>query len=147
MQKNEAIRKIATEHPELWELVRTGQISYREAKKRAGLDTPAKRSAVAPHSVEVGTIYRASWGYDQTNIDYYEVVKTTPKMIELRPIAAERTPGEAYASEWVEPIPGRYTGPALRRRVLAGSRDAVGINSFIIAQPWNGQPSTATSYA
>ena len=26
------------------------------------------------HDVKVGDIFRASWGYDQTNIDYYEVV-------------------------------------------------------------------------
>src|SRR6478736_6785039 len=32
-----------------------------------------------PHGLKVGDVLRASWGYDQTNIDYYEVVKLIGK--------------------------------------------------------------------
>tara|TARA_B100001093_G_scaffold152047_2_gene144824 strand:+ start:2663 stop:3082 length:420 start_codon:yes stop_codon:yes gene_type:complete len=35
------------------------------------------------HDLEIGDILSASWGYDQTNINYFEVVKTSPKSVEV----------------------------------------------------------------
>lgn len=147
MLKNEAIRKIATEHPDLWARMQTGQLSYREAKKRAGLTTPAPRIEQQPHNIEVGTVFVSRWGYDQTNIDFYEVVAITPKTLQLRPIKATRTDGEGPYTHNVLPLPGEYTGDVIRRRIAAGSRNAVAINSFEYASPWEGRTETATSYA
>lgn len=44
-----------------------------------------------PHSIKVGTIITNSWGYDQTNVDWYAVVEVTRNYVYLRPIAAART--------------------------------------------------------
>lgn len=38
---------------------------------------------------KVGDILDSSWGYDQTNIDFYQVVKTTEHSVWLRSIGAE----------------------------------------------------------
>ena len=95
-------------------------------------------------SVAVGDIFKSAWGYDQTNIDIFEVTAVTSKMIQLRPIASRRTPGEHSMSESVEPVPGQYTGDPFRRRILAGSAGYVAINSYAIATPWNGRAATAT---
>ena len=39
------------------------------------------------HTVKVGDIFRSTWGYDQTNIDYYEVTKIIGKaFVEMREI-------------------------------------------------------------
>jgi hypothetical protein len=38
------------------------------------------------HNIKIGDIFYNSWGYDQTNIDFYQVVKTTAKTITLRQI-------------------------------------------------------------
>jgi hypothetical protein len=38
------------------------------------------------NDIQIGDIFCASWGYDQTNVDFYEVVRKTAKMIELREI-------------------------------------------------------------
>jgi hypothetical protein len=49
-----------------------------------------KAKANAPHKFEVGHILRSMWGYDQTNIDYYQVTAVLgPRMIEIRPIASQ----------------------------------------------------------
>jgi hypothetical protein len=37
----------------------------------------------------VGSIWRTSWGYDQTNVEYYQVVRETRASVWLREIAAE----------------------------------------------------------
>ena len=35
------------------------------------------------HTVKVGDMFVESWGYDQTNVDVYEVVRVTPKSVAL----------------------------------------------------------------
>lgn len=32
------------------------------------------------HRAQPGTLFACSWGYDQTNVDYYVVLSATPKM-------------------------------------------------------------------
>ena len=93
------------------------------------------------------TIYRASWGYDQTNIDYYEVVSRTAKTVQLRPIAKRLVRATGDMSELVEPIPGKYIGSAFRRKVHTEHRDAVQIDSVSAAYPWDGTPDHQTHWA
>jgi hypothetical protein len=38
-----------------------------------------KADAMSNHGVVAGDVFRCSWGYDQTNIDYYEVIAVTGK--------------------------------------------------------------------
>jgi hypothetical protein len=38
--------------------------------------------------IEAGDVFYCSWGYDQTNIDFYEVVRVTKTRAELRPIGS-----------------------------------------------------------
>lgn len=47
----------------------------------------AKRKAYA-HDVKVGDIFRASWGYDQTNVDFYQVIEVRGKHGIFRRIGA-----------------------------------------------------------
>jgi hypothetical protein len=42
-----------------------------------------------PHTFTVGDIVTNSWGYDQTNVDWYRVAKTTAHFVWLQPIAAQ----------------------------------------------------------
>ena len=37
-------------------------------------------------AIVLGTVFVASWGYDQTNVDFYKVTKVTPKGVRLRKI-------------------------------------------------------------
>lgn len=39
-----------------------------------------------PHTFKVGDIVTNSWGYDQTNVDWYRVAKTTANFVWLQPI-------------------------------------------------------------
>jgi hypothetical protein len=41
-----------------------------------------------PHNFSVGDIVTNSWGYDQTNVDWYKVVRTTSHYVWLQPICA-----------------------------------------------------------
>ncbi|MDL2219875.1 hypothetical protein LJC04_06065 [Ruminococcaceae bacterium OttesenSCG-928-O06] len=42
------------------------------------------------HGVKVGDIFYSNWGYEQTNIDFFEVVATTAKMVAVKPIECNK---------------------------------------------------------
>lgn len=100
--------------------------------------------------LEVGTVLVSSWGYDQTNIDFYEVVKRTAKTVEVRPIRRKVQP-KGWCQDIVEPLPGSFSGEAFRRKIKDFSRDGndpfIDINSFAFAHVWDGKPKLETSWA
>lgn len=74
----------------------------------------AERKAFQP-KVEVGEIYRTSWGYEQTNVEFFEVVAFKGKTATLREIAAEVVE-TGWAQGKKTPLPGKYIGPEIQRR-------------------------------
>lgn len=94
---------------------RQKSIEFKKAEK-------AKRLEWVP-GFEIGDLFRSSWGYDQTNIDYYEVVAVSGKMLTLRKIAQEREETGWEQGKCV-PVPGQYIGEAFRK--LAQSYSAKG---------------------
>jgi hypothetical protein len=63
---------------------RNKEIEQTFARVQAKLDRKAqekakKSEAMLNHGVVAGDVFRCSWGYDQTNIDYYEVISVTGK--------------------------------------------------------------------
>ena len=51
--------------------------------------------------VEIGQIVYSSWGYDQTNIDFYKVIRKTAAMVELRAIGQKYVESTSSMSEYV----------------------------------------------
>jgi hypothetical protein len=53
---------------------------------------------------KVGDILHHSWGYDQTNCDFYQVIGVKPASVVLRKIGAKTVPGsEGFMSESLMP--------------------------------------------
>lgn len=102
-------------------------------------------TATTTRPVEVGDIFAASWGYDQTNVDFYEVVGVTAsgKSVRIVPIASEVVWGDAY-SEQVKAVPGSASPDAKpvtkRLRFYGGSEPLVTLNSYSSA--WRIDPET-----
>ena len=59
------------------------------------------------HGVKTGDIFYTSWGYEQTNIAFFEVVAVTAKMATVKPIKDRRTETAFLQGEAV-PKPGEY---------------------------------------
>jgi hypothetical protein len=51
--------------------------------------------------VKPGDIFYCSWGYDQTNIDWYEVVRVTATKAEVRPIGSRTVDSESHTNRVV----------------------------------------------
>lgn len=83
----------------------------------------AERAAYDARSeYKAGDIVYNSWGYEQTNIDYYQVLEVSAKFLKLRPIASRMTDSEQSQSMSgrCEPIPDQFTGEAMKRGVSKG---------------------------
>lgn len=105
------------------------RIERRAEQKRAEREARKEEG----HPLEVGTVLVSSWGWEQTNIDYYEVVKVIGKTtVEVREIAQESKETSSMQGVCI-PVPGRYVGEAMRRRTNA--RGLVKIDSCRSASP------------
>lgn len=105
------------------------KISSTLAALMAAADYKAERRAKqnSAHSLKVGDVLKSSWGYDQTNIDFYEVVDVPgPRTVVIREIAQERQE-TGFMSGRCVPQPGRYIGKPMTKR--ANSSNHVRINS------------------
>jgi hypothetical protein len=57
-----------------------------------------------------GDILHHSWGYEQTNCDFYQVVAVTKSTVTLRPIACKPVPGsEGFMTDKVMPDKDHFT--------------------------------------
>lgn len=94
------------------------RIDYNEKSKAA------KKEAVSGHTFKVGDILYQSWGYDQTNIDFFQVVEVLPKSVKIRPICQNMVEGSGgFMSEYVTPDTNNFTGEAVTRPVKVWLRD------------------------
>ena len=83
----------------------------RKAKRQA-----EKKLACASHDVKPGDIFRCSWGYDQTNIDYYQVVSISGQMATVRAIGCMSEETGFMSGESV-PALGHFIGEPFRVRI------------------------------
>ena len=74
------------------------------------------------HGVRVGDLYFDSWGYDQTNIDFYQVVALKGKATAIiRAIAGERETTDNGWTGKVRPIRDHFiTEKTFQRRTRTG---------------------------
>lgn len=125
-------------------------------------------TAVAPSEVgvEVGDFFVASWGYDQTNIDFYKVVGLTPKGVKVQqwssaladdqrgaPYQDAVIPGESPKQGcWVKTEGGwseydrNAPAPIQTKRLNPGygSRPCFTVASYASAYKWDGKPDYQT---
>jgi len=98
-----------------------------------------------------GKIVVNSWGYDQTNIDYYLITKRTKNFVTLVRIGGKSTEtgfmcGDCTPDPNIRLDPERY--PPQRRKVLAWDGKEQGVKSeFGWCDLWDGRADHWSSYA
>jgi hypothetical protein len=97
--------------------------------------------------VVVGDIFYSSWGYDQTNIDFYQVVKVGKAMISLRQIDKRVTRARGEPEEYVMPTANKFVGPVITKKLkLYSDRPFVELNSYANAYKWDGKAQAQTGF-
>ena len=99
------------------------------------------------HTLKEGDILYSSWGYEQTNIDFYQVTRViSDKMVEIRQIASDMPKGETgFMSGMVVAIKDKFVGDPMRKR--ANATNYVRIASYAGAGKWDGKPLRCSWYA
>lgn len=64
-----------------------------------------------PHTFKVGDIITNSWGYDQTNVDFYRIVKTSQHYVWIQAIAAHTSETGFMSGKSVPHIDTSATDP------------------------------------
>jgi hypothetical protein len=88
--------------------------------------------AAATFTVKVGDVFRCSWGYDQTNVDYYQVTRMVgAQSVEIRRIAALSWGTEFMQGRSVPKLDDLRGAPMVKRlRATGDGGAAVRITSF-----------------
>lgn len=109
---------------------------------KASIKAERKADAEKGHGWGVGLILTGSWGYEQTNVDFFEIVKVIGKnMIEIEQIgsqpATDSADGLSSMADQVVPDPESRSGKISRHIVRRGS-----IKSPVYgnASLWDGRP-------
>tara|TARA_R100001443_G_scaffold16126_1_gene25937 strand:- start:1982 stop:2311 length:330 start_codon:yes stop_codon:yes gene_type:complete len=95
--------------------------------------------------IKIGDIFSCSWGYEQTNIDFYIVVGLAGKtMIYLQKIGSKNHEVGQY-SDLVLPNASDIKGVKIKRKVYDYNSPGVMISSFQWASLWDGKPEEQTN--
>lgn len=112
-------------------------IKEKMANIKANLETDSKnkearKEAAGQHPYKIGDILYQSWGYDQTNIDFFEVVGILPKSVKIRPISQKMVEGSGgFMCENVTPANGKYIGDTMTKPVKAWLREGTQPNFYV----------------
>jgi len=115
---------------------------------RSGLERKQQKRDEAKkyvHGIMLFDILYTSWGYDQTNVDFYEVTEIVgDKMIKVREVG-KSIAREEQGADYVVATPGKFVGPEIKARVGVGDRVTIKGHG---ASKWDGKPiyETASGY-
>lgn len=94
------------------------RIANQKAKEERKVAQKIQKAALAA-SVKVGDLFVDSWGYEQTNVDAYQVVaKPSANTVIVREIGyATVKDSEGYDCEYVRLVPNSFKGEEMTKRL------------------------------
>lgn len=96
--------------------IESAQSTYDFKQEQKVTKKAAALKAVA--NAKAGDIYHCSWGYEQTQCDFYELMEIKGQTGTFRPILAETVPGsEGHDCDRRRAVPGAYTGETFKKRL------------------------------
>jgi hypothetical protein len=119
-----------------WVIEKIKQIDEMKKRKDAlKAEKKAKKQEML-NSVNVGDVFYASWGYEQTNIDYYQVVGKKGQTLTFRKIRSEIVKETGPFSADVRPVKDDFIGEPFKKRVSAYSIKLDSVR-YISKTDWN----------
>tara|TARA_R110002051_G_scaffold47938_1_gene94427 strand:- start:73 stop:675 length:603 start_codon:yes stop_codon:yes gene_type:complete len=113
-----------------------------EYKKRKAVTAKAAK-AKAASAVKVGDIFDTSWGYDQTNVEFYQVVAKRGQVIEVIEIGQVAVESKPDGCDYVAPNPERKIGEVMTRRI--NQYGGFKAHDCCNASPYEGNPKYQTA--
>ena len=79
-----------------------------------------KENEALVNDVKVGDIFYASWGYEQTNIDFYQVVAKNKSMLTIREIYSTLAEVTGHDQGNLKPLKNEFKGEEIKKRLSQG---------------------------
>jgi hypothetical protein len=101
------------------------------------------------HGIKVGDIFYTSWGYEQTNTEFYQVTRATEASVWLRRVVEDREDLH-FMTATKTPRIGEFDGEEFRRKIRRGREPGchvVSISAVALGYQWDGEPQWVSSYA
>lgn len=133
-------------------------IDFKLKRKEEMSAERAKKNAVKISDVvEVGDIFYSSWGYEQTNVDFYEVVRIDGKFVFIKEIKKDYK-GTGFMSGTSKGLKGQFVDDAeIKTSIMYNSNEnkVYGLrmsgnrrdHSGSYLYRWDGRPEYESSYA
>ncbi|GEM49630.1 hypothetical protein [Deinococcus cellulosilyticus] len=102
--------------------------------------------ADAHAQIQENDIFMQRWGYDQTNVDFVQVVKVTRRRVWVRPIDQQEVKHGSMTAE-VLPLLNHFTGEARVKKPYLWNGEVRLVVEHGSCRKWDGQPKQTTSYA
>jgi len=124
----------------------------RQIKQEKTDQRKARQNYINPF--KPGDIFSSSWGYDQTNVDFYAVVAAKPKSLIVQRIGAKHTEGKngmSSMSGYVIPNPEHIESKPFLVKLQTYNGSSFHFSphgkSYRSASPWDGKPEYMSWYA
>jgi hypothetical protein len=98
------------------------------------------------NTLTAGQILYSSWGYDQTNINFYQVHRATGKTAWVIPLPTVKTE-DGYMTGTAMPGEADETAPVIQRKIHRHRLGlSIRIEEYEGASPWDGKPKRFSTY-
>lgn len=115
-----------------------------QASQKGKADASAAKKAFT-HEYKVGDILVSSWGYDQTNVDFYQVIKVpSGKSIVIQKVGKKIVKDLGHTVH-VVPAPNAFASGSKAKTVRVSVRHSVKISGSN-AYRWDGKPAYQTGF-
>ena len=88
-------------------------------------------------------VYR--WGYDQTNVEFYTIIKRTSNYVMLQKMIVTEIEIKESMSGYC--VPDRFSNKVIRKKVITSEFGECVKFDFGIGKVWNGEPMSYSYYA
>lgn len=95
--------------------------------------------------MQVGNILSCSWGFEQTNVDFYKVISVSGSFVTVIQLMSETVESKPDYTGLVMPLVDCEIGAKIRRKI--NSRGDIKMTDYSWAKLWDGKPEHITSYA
>ena len=147
-----------TAHKPLWhyrfgtEERRNEKIAEFKASVEAAVASRVERSAAKSawvNPLKVGDLLYTSWGYDQTNVEFYAVTRVSGRRVWIRQIASDYAETGFMSGKTWPAMPIRFTGDETMHTAQPSGEKGVYVKISNSATAWleTGQEHYSSSYA
>ena len=103
---------------DLWEDRKQEEKNKKKEQLKKGLESDI---------LKVGDIYYSSWGYEQTNIDFYQIIEVKGQYATFQKICSKDVEGSYYSHGMacmVVPVPNSFRGEPIKKKMKFSDNSA-----------------------